>query len=82
MRLTSEARGEEFNVRLFIGSDTLEVAVDGTVEAGVGKVLLAVLRETLTVEGVLEVLQSQSILKDIGWTVCVLANCIDVKTPS
>lgn len=66
MELTLEASGEEVNVSLLIGSDGLEVVVDDGVEASVGEVLLAVLLEALTVEGVLEVLKSQSILEDVG----------------
>lgn len=50
-----------------IASNALEVVVDLGVKTGVLEVLLVVLGKTIAVEGVLEVLQSQSILKNVGY---------------
>jgi hypothetical protein len=65
-KLTSKTGSEESNVSSLVGSNGLEVAVDSGVEASGGEVLLAELGKTLAVEGVLEVLKSQSILEDVG----------------
>lgn len=62
--LTLERTSQELNVVGLIGADTLDVGVEGGVETGVGEVLLGVLGETLTVEGILEVLKSESVVED------------------
>lgn len=44
----------------------LQVGVKGRVETGVGELLLGELLETLAVEGILEVLESQGVVEDGG----------------
>lgn len=54
-------------MRLLVGADLLDVVVDGAVEAGSGKGSLVKLGKTVAVEGVLEVLQGQGIVEDVGY---------------
>lgn len=63
---TCETLGQKVNMRGFVAGNGLDVVVHGRVEAGILKVGLAVLGETVTVKGVLEMLQSQGILKNVG----------------
>lgn len=53
-------------VRLIL-TDALEVVVEGRVEASVREVRLGELGETLTVEGVFEMLQGQGIVEDVTY---------------
>lgn len=64
--LTLETLGQEVDVSGLVAGNGLDVVVNLGVEASVLEVFLGVLGETLTIEGVLEVLQGQSILEDIG----------------
>lgn len=47
-------------------SNLLHVIVEGGVEAGVRELLLGELCQSLAVEGVLKMLQSQSIVENVG----------------
>lgn len=60
-------------MRLLIDGDLLEVGVECAVESGRGELLLGVVGEALTVEGILEMLQGQGIVElmgRLGWTTC------------
>jgi hypothetical protein len=54
-------------VRLLIGSNLLQVGIEGVIHASLDKVFLGIVLETLLIERGLEVLQGQSIVEDIGW---------------
>ena len=53
-------------MRLLIDGDLLEVGVECAVESGRGELLLGVVGEALTVEGILEMLQGQGIVELMG----------------
>jgi hypothetical protein len=53
-------------VRSLVTGNSLDVVVESRVEAGSGEVRLGVLLEGLAVEGVLEVLEGQSVVEDVG----------------
>lgn len=48
---------------LLINGNLLEIGVEGAVESGSGELLLGVVGEALTVEGILEMLQGQGIVE-------------------
>lgn len=64
---TSQRLGEELLVGLLVHSDRLDIVVEGLRHPGAHEVLLGVVLQTLLVEGGLEVLQSQGIVKDVGY---------------
>ena len=51
---------------LLIGSNLLNVGVEGIVHASLDKVFLGIVLKTLSVESGLEVLKGQSIVEDVG----------------
>jgi hypothetical protein len=55
-------------VRLVLGN-LLDVVVEGLVETSVGEVLLGELVEAVTVEGVLEMLQSQGVVENNAYSI-------------
>lgn len=72
--LTSEALGQEVDMGSLIAGDGLEVGVNLGVESGVLEVGLGVLGETITIEGILEMLQGQGILENVGCFMLDLAS--------
>ena len=61
-----ECGGQEGNVRCLVRGDFLEVGVEGGVETSSGEVALGEVGETFTVEFVLEMLQGEGIVEDVG----------------
>jgi hypothetical protein len=53
-------------VRLLIGSNLLQVGIEGVIHASLDKVFLCIVLETPLIERGLEVLQGQSVVEDIG----------------
>lgn len=52
-----------------VAGDLLQVAVEGRVKAGRRELFLGEVGQTLAVELVLEVLQGQGVVEDVGWIV-------------
>lgn len=63
---TLQGRGEEFLVGLLVLADLLQVGIEGVLQPGVDKVSLGIVLEALLVESSLKVLQSQSVVEDVG----------------
>lgn len=61
-----QALGQEVDVGGLVRADSLDVVVESRVVTGGSKVGLGVVGKTLLVEGVLQVLEGKSILKDVG----------------
>lgn len=60
----TKSSAQEGNVSGLIVGDLLEIGIEGGVESSAGKVCLGVVLETFTVELVLKVLESESIVQD------------------
>ena len=60
-----ESGGQEGDMSGLVGRNLLQVVVEGGVKSGGSEVALGVVRQTLTVELVFQMLQSQRIVKDI-----------------
>ncbi len=58
--------GQESNVGLLVGGDGLELGVDIAGETGLAEVVGRVLLQSLAVEGILEMLESESVVEDIS----------------
>lgn len=52
-----------------VAGDLLQVAVEGRVKTGGCELFLGEVGQTLAVELVLEVLQGQGVVEDVGWIV-------------
>lgn len=74
---SGQGAGEEADVRVLVVGDLLEVGVEGVGEASSNKGLLRVVLETLAVEGRLEVLQSQGVVEDVGWTLVSMVSSVN-----
>jgi hypothetical protein len=66
MQLTLQSPSEEFDVRCLIRRDPLNIGIDSRVEAGGGKVRLGEIGQSFAVEPVLEMLQCESIVENVG----------------
>jgi hypothetical protein len=62
--LTLECRSQELNMNRLIPSDLDQVLVEGIGKPGIKEVLSGKIYQTLTVKGILEMFQGQSIVQD------------------
>lgn len=68
--LTTQGRSQEHDVASLILGDLNQVLVEWVGETSIEELLVGVVGQTLTVEGVLEVLKGKSIVEDIGYGSC------------
>jgi hypothetical protein len=59
--------GQKALVGQLIGSNFLEIGIEGILEASVHKVCLSVVHETFLVKGGLKMLKCQRVVKDISY---------------
>lgn len=63
--LTRERLCQEINVSLLVGGYLLDVAIERIGESSIDEVLVCVVFEALPVEGILQMLQSKSVVENV-----------------